>query len=150
MVEIPPSNLKRMLVRSRLYDRLCPTPDCKICPGGSEGDCMISGAIYLISCNECGYEYIGETARPLCVRIKEHLDAKTRSRPSSALGSHRVEHHHGADFDVSVKILAQETQVAARKTLEAFWIHARNPKMNRKDECLQITRELSPYFGLLF
>ncbi|EYB91979.1 hypothetical protein Y032_0199g1647 [Ancylostoma ceylanicum] len=60
--EIPPSNLKRQLVRNRMYDRFCITPNCVICPTGKPGDCMCSGVIYLITCISCGEEYIGETA----------------------------------------------------------------------------------------
>ena len=91
--------------------------------------------IYTISCNDCGEEYIGETARPLCVRIKEHLDGRDKSRTSTPLGTHRVQKHAGTNFGVSVKILAHESQTSARKCLEAFWIHAKTPKMNRKKEC---------------
>ncbi|EYB91366.1 hypothetical protein Y032_0207g2050 [Ancylostoma ceylanicum] len=37
VTEIPPNNLKHQLVRNRLYDRLCTTPDCDICAFGKEG-----------------------------------------------------------------------------------------------------------------
>ena len=150
LVEVPPNNLKRMLIRNRIYDRLCTTTDCKICPNGREGDCMISGVVYLIKCSECGDEYIGETIRPLCVRIKEHLDGKSKQRRSSVLGSHRVTKHDGSDFDITVSILAQESNITARKTLEAFWINKKSPGMNRKEECLSITRELTSYLSLIF
>ncbi|EYC43648.1 hypothetical protein Y032_0485g2323 [Ancylostoma ceylanicum] len=150
VVEIPPSNLKRILVRNGMYDRACTVPDCSICPTGRTGECMSSGVIYLISCMDCGDEYIGETARPLRVRIKEHLDGRDRSRPSTPLGIHRLQKHAGESFEVSVKILAHESQTSARKTLEAFWTHAKSPEMNRKEECLSITRELAPYLGQLF
>ncbi|EYC31408.1 hypothetical protein Y032_0004g2138 [Ancylostoma ceylanicum] len=33
---------------------------------------------------------------------------------------------------------------------EALWIQTRNPKMNRKEECLSITWELAPYPRTLF
>ncbi|KAK6756707.1 hypothetical protein RB195_014876 [Necator americanus] len=70
VVEIPLNNSKCQLVRDRLYDTICTTPNCIICPTGRSGDCLRSGVIYLISCTNCGDEYIGETARPLYVRIK--------------------------------------------------------------------------------
>ncbi|KAK6745239.1 hypothetical protein RB195_011762 [Necator americanus] len=41
--------------------------------------------------DKCGDEYIGETARPPCIRIKEHLDGKRKSYDSTALGGHRSE-----------------------------------------------------------
>ena len=150
IIDVPPFNLKRLLIRNRLYDRTCATPDCVICPSGREGDCMSSGTVYLITCVRCGDEYVGESARALSIRIKEHLIGKEKSRSCTPLGAHRVENHAGADFEVTVKILAYETRTPARKTLEAFWIRARNPKMNRKEECLTITRELEPYLGQLF
>ena len=98
--------------------------------------------------HELWEEYIGETGRPLCSRVKEHLDGLKRSRPATPLGSHRLQCHGGVEFEVTVRILMREPQTSARKTLEAFWIGARNPKMNRKDECLAITNELAPFADL--
>ncbi|KAK6745282.1 hypothetical protein RB195_011792 [Necator americanus] len=150
IVELPSSCLKQILIRNRLYDRICTTPECKICPDNNEGDCMSSCVVYMICCVQCGDEYIGETARPLCIRIKEHLDGKRKSCDSTALGGHRVRRHNGEDFVVKITILAREPSIAARKALEAFWIHSKSPKMNRKEECLSITRELAPYLRLIF
>ncbi|EYC13964.1 hypothetical protein Y032_0042g630 [Ancylostoma ceylanicum] len=79
VVEIPPNNLERQLVRNRMYDRFCITPNYVVCPTAKPGDCMCLGVIYLITCISCGEEYMGETERPLCARIREHLDAKQRS-----------------------------------------------------------------------
>ncbi|VDO77488.1 unnamed protein product [Heligmosomoides polygyrus] len=67
---------------------------------GKEGDCTVSGVVYLISCQACGEEYIGETGRSLHVRIKEHLDGKEKLRASTALGYHRINSHGGEDFGV--------------------------------------------------
>ncbi|KAK6753885.1 hypothetical protein RB195_013086 [Necator americanus] len=58
IVEIPPTNLKKQLVRNRKYDRFCLTPDCVICSFEKEGDCMVSGVVYLISCKLSGDQYI--------------------------------------------------------------------------------------------
>ena len=52
------------------------------------------------------------------------------------------------EFTVTINILAHEAEIAARKTLEAFWISARDPKINRKDECIAITSELAPALEL--
>ncbi|VDP02657.1 unnamed protein product, partial [Heligmosomoides polygyrus] len=40
---------------------------------------------------------------------------------------------------VAVTILARKRDITARRTLEAFWIAARNPKINRKEECIAVT-----------
>ncbi|XGW33962.1 hypothetical protein V3C99_018028 [Haemonchus contortus] len=115
-----------------------------------EGDCTIAGVVYKITCCSCGEEYIGETSRPLYVRIKEHVEGKVRSRVSSALGAHRVESHCRADFEITAAVLARESQTPARKTLEVFWIQVARPKMDRKEEGITITRELRPYIRLAF
>ncbi|KIH53900.1 hypothetical protein ANCDUO_15956 [Ancylostoma duodenale] len=131
VVELPSSNLKQKLIRNRLYDRICTTPDCKICSEGRGGACMTSIVVYLISCSECGDEYVGQTGRPLCIRIKKPLDGKAKLCPATPLSSHRVRCHNGADFEIKITILVQEIQIVARKALEAFWIRAKNPKVNR-------------------
>ncbi|XGW07210.1 hypothetical protein V3C99_017044, partial [Haemonchus contortus] len=98
--------------------------------------------VYKIICRDCGDEYIGETARPLHVRVKEHIDGMRRLKESTALGSHRIRKHNGGVFVVNVEVVAQESELCARKTLEAFWIQVTDPEMNRREECLAITREL--------
>ena len=120
IIEIPPNALRRQLVRNRLYDRLCRSENCVICPYGRDGDCMCSGTIYLITCDICGDEYIGETGRPLCVRIKEHLDGKRKIKENTPLGAHRIRSHGGGDFDIKVTILAQDAKT--RKILRAKFL----------------------------
>ncbi|EYB89038.1 hypothetical protein Y032_0237g3247 [Ancylostoma ceylanicum] len=60
VVEIPPNNFKRQLIRNRMYDRICSTPKCVVCPEGRAGDCMTSGVVYLICCKSCGEEYVAK------------------------------------------------------------------------------------------
>ncbi|VDO22486.1 unnamed protein product, partial [Heligmosomoides polygyrus] len=95
------------------------------------------GITYLITCQSCVEEYIGETTRPLHVRVKEHLDGKAKSRTFTATGHHRIHEHTGYDFEVRAKLLAVEAQTASRKALEAFWIHAKDHKLNRKGDVTQ-------------
>ncbi|VDP44783.1 unnamed protein product [Heligmosomoides polygyrus] len=148
IIDVPPTNLKAQLVRNRVYDRTCSTPSCVVCPNGKEGDCMTTGVVYNMSCNECGEVYIGETGRPLCIRVKEHLDGLRKGNVRTPWGEHRVRCHAGAMLQVSVSILARESDISARKTLEALWITARNPQVNRKEECLAVTQELAPFVEL--
>ncbi|VDO75972.1 unnamed protein product [Heligmosomoides polygyrus] len=145
ITDVPSVNLKAQLVRNRAYDRTCSTPSCVVCPNGKEGNCMTSGVVYNMSCNECGEDCIGETGRPLCIRVKEHLDGLRKGRLRTLWGEHRVRCHAGAMLQVSVSLLARESDISARKTLEALWITARNPQVNRKEECLAVTQELAPF-----
>ncbi|KAK6764997.1 hypothetical protein RB195_025075 [Necator americanus] len=144
IVEIPPANLKKQLVQNRMYDRFCHTPDCVTCPFGKEGDCMVSDVVYLISCKTCGDQYIGETGRPICVRIRERLKGMKQSNAATPLGAHRRQCQENVSFCIAVTVL----EIIARRTLEAFWINAKGPKMNRKEECLAVTNELALYQDL--
>ncbi|KAK6761372.1 hypothetical protein RB195_022436 [Necator americanus] len=143
VVEVPPNNLKRQLVRNRLYDTVCTTPNCIICPTGRLGDCLRSGVIYLIYCTNCGDEYVGETARLLYVRIKEHVNDKNRLREWTPLGAHRTQRHDGADFENRVQFLAHESKTLARKSLEAFWIQSKNEPQRRMSVDNTGTRAIS-------
>uniref|UniRef100_A0A0K0DFV1 GIY-YIG domain-containing protein n=1 Tax=Angiostrongylus cantonensis TaxID=6313 RepID=A0A0K0DFV1_ANGCA len=121
IVEMPPDTLHRQLARNRLYDGLCETENCVICPFGKDADCMSSGTIHLISCNDCRDEYIGETSSPSIVRIKEHLDGKRKLRQGTPQGTRRIQEHSGEDFDIRVTILARHAKTPAHKLLlEAF------------------------------
>ncbi|VDL78856.1 unnamed protein product [Nippostrongylus brasiliensis] len=55
-------------------------------------------------------EYVGETGRPLCIRIKEHLDGLRVITISTPLGEHRVRHHEGAHVDVAVSIFGPQAR----------------------------------------
>ncbi|VDO79362.1 unnamed protein product [Heligmosomoides polygyrus] len=141
-------NLKAQLVRNRLYDCACETLSCVVCSFGREGDCrVVSRTVYLITCTECKEEYVGETGRPLWVRVKEHVDGLNRCKVSTPLGEHRLRSHSGAVVGV-VTILAREVDIAARKALEALWIAFKNPAINRKEEQVAITQELASFADL--
>ena len=147
LINIPNDNIKRQLVRNRLYDRACVSRNCVVCPNGRTGDCARSGVVYEIECLSCHATYIGETGRPLGVRVNEHMASKRRGSLTSPLGKHLKEEHNGNDFDVKCSVLAFETCTSARKTLEAAWILTRDPKMNSRNEHLSITSDLMPFIG---
>ncbi|KAK6733328.1 hypothetical protein RB195_017214 [Necator americanus] len=68
--------------------------------------------------------------------------------PNGRQGAHRRQCHDNIPFKIAVTILARESDVLARKTLEAFYITAKSPIMNRKEECIAVTNELAPYQDL--
>ena len=148
LVNVPNDNIKKQLVRNRLYDQYCNTEQCVICPHGRMGDCAKMGVVYQLECLKCNARYIGETGRTLGIRIKEHLSDKRRKNLASPLGRHRHELHGGDDFDIKFTILTLEKEISARKALESFWISAKNPEMNNKNECLSITADFLPFLSL--
>ncbi|XGW24810.1 hypothetical protein V3C99_006346, partial [Haemonchus contortus] len=120
LINVPSDNIKRLLIRNRLYDRACATDNCVICPFGRSGDCTQRGTVYQLQCSACDEIYIGETGRMLGIRVKEHLAGKRRGSLLTPLGKHRLEDHQGEDFDIKCKILAYENEIGARKILEAL------------------------------
>ncbi|KAL6731464.1 hypothetical protein Aduo_002329 [Ancylostoma duodenale] len=50
-------------------------------------------------------------------------------------------------FRTAIDVCTGEVE-RSRKALEAFWIAARNPKMNNRNECLSITSDFLPYISL--
>ena len=93
LVNLPQDNIKKQLVRNRLYDRACTSQNCIVCTNGRSGDCSKSGVVYQLECRTCRAIYIGETGRPLFVRVNEHLASKRRQGLVSPLGKHRRENH---------------------------------------------------------
>ncbi|KAJ1361035.1 hypothetical protein KIN20_020188 [Parelaphostrongylus tenuis] len=82
--------------------------------------------------------------------IRAEVRTTSEGKPSQYLSLHRAQKHNNKDFDVTVTILAQESKTATPKTLEAFWINAKNPEMNRKDEFFITARDLTPFLRLIF
>ncbi|XP_074606463.1 uncharacterized protein LOC141859518 [Acropora palmata] len=74
------------------------------------------GTVYHIHCEQCDKNYVGETARLLETRIKEHL-----SRNSSAVNEHCKLTGHSVDSS-KIKVLATENNTFKRRLREAIEI----------------------------
>ena len=85
-----------------------------------------SGVIYRFKCNrvERDEEYIGESARNLGERFKEHLKAPSPIHDHTNISGHTVSID---DFS----ILAREDQNLLRTIKEAIYIRANDPSLNR-------------------
>ena len=88
------------------------TPDLKKC-----------GVVYEIQCPECPAQYVGETARTLETRMRDHLKQKS---PRTAVG----EHEHSIKMD-DVKVIAREDNMWRRKIRESIEIRTHHPAINR-------------------
>ena len=84
-----------------------------------------SGTIYQISCTDCDSSYIGESARPLEVRINEHK-AKNSKSPA---GEH-TKTGHKMDWK-NTKILDRESDWFRRGVKEAIYIRTTDCDLNR-------------------
>ena len=81
------------------------------------------GVVYDIQCPECDQHYIGETARTLGTRIKEHLSCR---QPLSAISEHKLSTGHQCSMK-DVHILDHGKNWHRRKIKEAINIHRKKP-----------------------
>ena len=83
------------------------------------------GTVYQIHCEKCKKEYVGETARSLEIRVKEH-----QSRSSSAIHEHCRLEGHSVDSN-KIKVLSTEVNTFKRRIKEAIQIKLTKPALNR-------------------
>ncbi|XP_053389112.1 uncharacterized protein LOC123531409 [Mercenaria mercenaria] len=93
------------------------------------------GIIYHVKCKNCKEDYIGETARTLETRLKEHV-----TRTNSAIHEHCQNTGHTIKSE-NTKILTSESGLIKRKVKEAIEIKQRRPSLNR-DEGLELPPRL--------
>lgn len=86
------------------------------------------GVVYEISCGDCNKKYIGETARPLNTRVKEHTSIKRASL--TAVGEHCKSTGHSIPWD-NISVIARENNNTRRKIREALEIEISKPHLNR-------------------
>ena len=66
-------------------------------------DCNTNNVVYLLECNKCKKQYIGETKRKFIVRFKEHLADIRHNRDTPVakhynLNSHKNDTHRYFQF----------------------------------------------------
>ena len=85
-----------------------------------------SGVIYSFQCNHiaCNEEYIGETARTLGERCKEHV------KQPSPIHVHIQQTGHNTT-ETSFNIIGREDQGLARTIKESIYIRVNNPTLNQ-------------------
>ncbi len=76
--------------------------------------------VYKIPCKNCEKCYIGETGRPLHVRINEHRKSNVNLF-SSTVNRHANEFSHEIAYD-NVEILSFENNSIKRKLLESYYL----------------------------
>ncbi len=109
--------------------------------------------VYQIPCKNCNHSYVGETARKLETRVKEHrqeydkaTDNKyTRSTRKvsetevnkSAITDHAKQCNHVIDWE-GAKVIDSESDKYRRWIKEAIWIK-KSPTMNRDKGAYQLS-----------
>ena len=86
------------------------------------------GVVYHITCDTCDQTYIGETARSLSTRFKEH--SSTERSILTAVGEHCKNTGHSISWE-NIKVLSGESNYWRRKIKEAIEIRCQAPHLNR-------------------
>ena len=107
----PGNTLRQALVRPK--DKICKFKKCD--------------TIYKIKCGECNKTYVGETARVLKKRYKEHT---RQTPPLSAVGEHIQQTGHDIYPD-DITVLDTESIWIRRRVKEALYIKEESPMLNR-------------------
>ena len=118
----------------------CQDGGCMACQSeGGGGNCRKSNVQYEMSCNLCPSDnpslYIGETARNLFTRSKEHLANYASRNRESFMRKHQVDHHYGAEAAFSAKVTASFQDCLSRQVSEGVYIRRnQNTTLNSKSE----------------
>lgn len=130
------NSLKNVLVESRPYDKSCKDAcKCPICLNSSASmPCSQKDVVYLMTCDLCGREAVGETSRPLVVRYKgRHRSAANRTAPSYKTWPFR---------DTTRSVTPHVSGSLHRKITEKLFIQKLKPKLNNKYEQLSVANFL--------
>ena len=96
--------------------------------------------------NMYNLQYVGESGRSVHDRLSEHLryakNPTNKSYGEEAFAQHYRDHHPNLPPKLRFKIIETEPNVVRRKILEAYYISLIEPKLNNKDECLDLKRFL--------
>jgi hypothetical protein len=85
------------------------------------------GAVYEITCPTCKETYVGETARTVKTRLKEHT---RHAGPLTAIGEHCLNTGHQIT-ESNIKVIGREDYLWKRKIKEAIEIMQKQPTLNR-------------------
>ena len=89
-------------------------------------NCRVNNVVYILTCNQCEKQYIGETGRPFIERWKEHLyDIKVKRPYPVARHFNENYAHKKATFHAKILSLINGTAERAtqrRKYKESWWI----------------------------
>ncbi|XP_046561762.1 uncharacterized protein LOC124270769 [Haliotis rubra] len=89
------------------------------------------GCMYKLTC-DCGSSYVGETSRPIGIRLKEHKTSVEKSHLKSALSEHIVNNpSHSIDWQATTIITSNIRDWRRRKISGSICIKRLAPQMNR-------------------
>ena len=117
--------MKSILQKSNPLKKIgCGNPDCLPCKQGrgEGGDCESCSVNYELECQLCPQDnksvYIGESARNLYTRSKEHLNTFVYSPATSFIAKHQSAAHSGEEPSYKAKVTACTRDCLTRQVRE--------------------------------
>ena len=119
----------------------CQAGDCLACKGGrgAGGSCRKSNVLYEVACQLCPEDnaavYLGETARNLYTRGREHSRNYSKKDVESFMYKHQQNKHSGAEQDFAANVKSSFQDCLSRQIAEG--VHIRRCKkevLNTKAE----------------
>ena len=106
----------------------CASGDCQACKGGrgEGGPCRKSNVLYEFSCQQCPADrkavYIGESARNLYTRGREHSQNYARGEQESFMKKHTLTKHQGTEADFKARVVGSFKDCLTRQISEGVQI----------------------------
>ena len=119
----------------------CKRGDCVACGQGASpvGSCRKSNVLYQFTCQLCPEDnqavYLGETARNLYTRGKEHKRNYTKEEAESFMYKHQKDRHHGTEANFTAEVKASFKDCLSRQVAEGVHIRrCEKELLNSKSE----------------
>ena len=129
IVEKGGRTVKRALQKSNPTASVgCESGDCLACKGGrgTGGPCRRSNVVYEMVCQICPEDnqavYLGETARNLYTRGREHKGNLEKKRQESLMYKHQTEVHNGMEGEYKAKVKCSFNDTLSRQVAEGVLI----------------------------
>ena len=93
-------------------------------------NCKTEGVIYLITCNKCSKQYVGQTTRKLVKRISEHINDIKNNKTDKICGAHFNTKGHSLDnlrVQVIEKVIPNNSHTLLER--EKLWIQSLNTRL---------------------
>ena len=105
---------------------------------GENLNCKSQNVVYLMTCNKCNLQYVGETATPLKDRMSRH---KSPSSACQHVSYHINETCIGAKFSVQIIEKLPGSGYVRNKVCPEI----RSERLNREDYWMKTLRTIYPY-----
>ena len=106
----------------------CQAGDCLVCKGGSGAglSCRKSNVVYEIGCQQCPEDsqavYVGETARNVYTRGREHTKNYDQKKAESFMLRHQTDRHALAEADFKARVVGSYRDCLSRQIAEGVQI----------------------------